>query len=93
MHSTPLCKIVVYISRRGLVPGLGHPRILSSFGLHHTDGRRDQPPAADLGSSESHTAVGCGAYYSLLSLLALARLAGDSAWGSWAEASCIHEGA
>ena len=61
--------IVVYICRRGLVPGLGHPRILAS---DFTSGRRT-PPAADLGSSESHTAWTAVPYYYGLGHLVLAR--------------------
>ena len=45
--------IVVYISRRGLVPGLGHPRILASD-FTQTDGGTVR---CRLGIVVSHTAV------------------------------------
>jgi len=61
--------IVVYICRRGLVPGLGHPRIL----LQTSHSRTEDTARCRLGIVVSHTAVDCGAYYYGLGHLVLAR--------------------
>ena len=79
--------IVVYICRRGLVPGLGHPRILASDFTQTDGGHR---PLSTWDSRVSHR-CGLRCLYTVLAYSCLRGPAGVSAWGSWGEASCIHE--
>ena len=79
--------IVVYICRRGLVPGLGHPRILA-LDFTQTDG--GHRPLSTWDSRVSHRR-GLRCFIYGLGRLVLARACWYSAWGSWGDASCIHE--
>ncbi len=85
--------IVVYISRRGLVPGLGHPRILALDFITQTDG------------VHNGGTVRCRLGIVGVSHRGVRRCLNTRSWptracagqlvilpgGSWEDASCIHE--